>query len=513
MSAALPDELGPSFERLDRAVTEVVGSDLDPLDERTLIVRIDRFHRSAARLAAERARIAAELERRRTRTIDDPGARDRARQRLRRDLAGRSNVTQSATKLDAQAGLAATCYPSTGAAFAAGEIGAEHVRLIAETLDAITDDDQREAAEQQLLSTARCANPTILGRHARDLLARQAPLAAEAAERRRHESRRMTTYDTPDGGFAFSGLLYGTAAETARVAMDAFRTPDAPDEHRTPGQRGADAFEQLCTNALRGGDASAQHGVRPHVLITVTTDQLELGGSGVARLGSGQPFTLDQLRHLLHDCSWARVVLAPNGAPIEASGSVRTVPSGLWRALLARDSGCTWPGCEAPASWCDVAHGRIPFARGGRLTPDNATLLCRRHHRQVDREGYRIIIEGDRVRFEPPERIEAVVSTAPTTEVGAASEPAPARDTVEIRSSPMPHRSRTPRGSTPPAASTSPRRGPSTPTATSPRRSSPDPSCTPAPRATSLPGKASSRRSGTATPSHQASLLAHEEDP
>ncbi len=466
MTTAPPDVLAPGFDRLDRAVTEVVGTDLDPLDERALLGRVARLHGTVSRLSAERARIVAELERRRTRHIDDPGPRDRARRRVRNDVAERTNVTPSATKLDAQAGQAATCYPATGASFAAGEISASHVRLIAETLDAVADDD-REAAEQQLLSIARRVNPTVLGRHARELLARQAPLAAEAAERRRHESRRVTAYDTPDGGFVFSGLLYGTAAESARVALDAFRTPDAPGEHRTPEQRGADAFEQLCTTALRAGDASTQHGVRPHVLITVTTDQLELGADGIARLGSGQPVLLDQLRDVLADCSWSRVVLAPDGTPIEASESVRTVPSGLWRALLARDGGCTWPGCDAPASWCDVAHGHIPFERGGRLSPDNATLLCRRHHRHVDRGGYRIVIDGDRVRFEAPNGAAALARPAPDAVAR------PASDTVAT-------------------AGRTGRRG----------------IVTAAP-----PGGSARRRRGTRAPARQRSLLASEDDP
>lgn len=399
MAAPHSDPSTGGLDRLDGAITEVVGGDLEELSDAALVGWVDRLHVAHSRLGAERARVVAELERRRTREVTDPGPRDRARQRLRRHLAGRTNVTPSVTKLDAQAGQAATRYPAVGEAFAAGEIGAEHARIIAETLDALDDAGQRTAAEELLLGLARRTNPTVLGRHAREVLARQAPLASEEAERRRHLDRRVTTYDTPDGGFAFSGLLYGTAAETARVALEAFRTPDSPGEHRTPQQRGADAFEQVCASALRSAEAGTTHGVRPHVVVTVATDQLELGEAGVAHLGSGQPLTIGQLRGLFQDCSWARVVLAPDGTPIEASEAVRTVPSGLWRALLARDGGCTWPGCDAPANWCDVAHGREPFTDGGRLTPDNATLLCRSHHRRFDAGGYRIVIDGDRVSF------------------------------------------------------------------------------------------------------------------
>ncbi|MFU8841228.1 MAG: DUF222 domain-containing protein [Nitriliruptoraceae bacterium] len=384
---------------LDRAVGSLCGAEVDDLDERGLTDRLDHLQRAQSRLAAERARLIAVLEQRRTGPIADPRQRERERQQLQRDLAGRSNRPPAATKLDAQAGRAAAEHTTTGRAFADGLLAAEHVRLIGEALDAIVDRDEREAIERELVELAGRVRPSVLGRHVRELLARRAPISVELREARQQRDRRFSMTPTPDGGLSVSGLLYGTAAETIRTALDAYRRPDVPGEFRTPGQRSADALEQLCAVALVAGEARARHGIRPQVLVTVTTDQLALGDDAIAHLASGEPTTLGRLRHLLDDCTWSRVVLAPNGTPIEASESVRTVPSGLWRALLARDGGCTWDGCDAPAAWCDVAHGQVPFAAGGRLSPTNAALLCRRHHRRFDHGGYRIAIDGGCVRY------------------------------------------------------------------------------------------------------------------
>jgi uncharacterized small protein (DUF1192 family) len=386
------------LDRLDRAVTAAIGRDLDALSDADLTERLDRLHRPIARLSAERARITAELERRRVSTSSDPATREAARRDLRRQLAERTNSTPGATKRDADAGRFAEQHQRTGASFADGTLSADHVRLIGDTLASVPP-DRREAVELELLAHAHQNNPIRFGKHARELLAREAPSGSDRVARSQHRQRRVRSYDTPDGGFAFSGLLYGEMAETARVALDAFRRPDTPDEHRSPEQRSADAFEQLCAAALRVGEAPTRHGVRPHVIITLTADQLALGDRGVARFGSGQPATLRQLRTLLADCSWGRVVLGPGSTPIEASKSVRTVPAGLWRVLVARDAGCTWPGCDAPPAWCDVAHGAVAFADDGQLSPANAALLCRRHHRRFDLGGWRIAIHGGTVRY------------------------------------------------------------------------------------------------------------------
>lgn len=70
--------------------------------------------------------------------------------------------------------------------------------------------------------------------------------------------------------------------------------------------------------------------------------------------------------------------------PAGAAGPERrVVPPALRRALDLRDGGCTHPGCDIPARWCD-AHHIVHWAEGGSTEAPNLRLLCRRHHRQAD---------------------------------------------------------------------------------------------------------------------------------
>ena len=307
-------------------------------------------------------------------------------------------MSPSEAKRAAEAGAHAAANPVTGRAFSAGDVGPSQVRLLGEALERLPI-DRRAAAEQVLLEAARTLDPVAFGRRVRRYLAEHAPAQLHRQEQGQHAQRRFRMADTEDGGVAFSGLAYGTAAELARTALDAFRRPDTPDERRSPEQRSADAFEQLCDAALRLGAAPTVHGERPQVILVVEASELE-GGRGAARFaGSGQPVTVAEAGTLLTDCEVSRVVRDAEGIPIEVTKNVRTVPIGLWRALVVRDGGCRWEGCDAPASWCDVAHGQEPFRAEGRLSPANAVLLCRRHHRRFDQGPWRVEITGDQVTF------------------------------------------------------------------------------------------------------------------
>ena len=403
------------MSELARWAQRTADLDLDTLADAELERILDDLRVPIARLEATRARGLAALERRAARRAPAGGATAAELEQRRRN-AQRQRMAPSQAKRVAEAGRAAADHAATGAAFRAGALGPEHARLIGSLLRRVPL-DRRAALENELVGLAADLDPVAFGRRARELVATQEPEAAQRDEQLKHERRSVRTSDTPDGGFAFSGLLHGTAAETARTAFRAFRRADTPDERRTTEQREADAFEQLCEAALRLGEAPTDHGVRPHVIVVVEEANLT-APNGLVRLAhSGQPATTRAVGHLLDDCVVSRLVRDATGTPIEASAEVRTVPKGLWRALLVRDGGCTWAGCDAPASWCDVAHGNQAFRHQGRLSPDNAALLCRRHHRRFDSGLFRMAITGDEVRYER----HAPTRGAPSPPVGAPS--------------------------------------------------------------------------------------------
>lgn len=401
MDAGSPDgttAAEPVLARLMTMAEETAELDLDVFTDDQLERCLDGLRRPLAILEATRSRLLASLEVRATRRVQPGGNARGAKDEQRRRSAERHRLSRSRAKREAEAGHAADLHRATGAAFSQGDIGPEHVGLIAELL-AILPAGRRDEAEARLLVLAREYDPVSFGRRGRALLQELAPQGTAENERRQESRRQLRMADTPDGGLALSGRLHGTSAELARVAIDAFRRFDAPDEPRTVEQRNADAFLQLCEVALKAEQAPTKHGARPHVVVLVRAEDLD-GGAGAARFGhSGQPVNLAQARRLFSDSIVSRLVLAADGTPIEASAGVRTVPAGLFRALVARDGGCTWQGCAAPPSWCEVAHGNVPFRENQPLRLGDAALLCRRHHRRFDLGNHRMVIEGGDVHY------------------------------------------------------------------------------------------------------------------
>jgi 5-methylcytosine-specific restriction endonuclease McrA len=73
--------------------------------------------------------------------------------------------------------------------------------------------------------------------------------------------------------------------------------------------------------------------------------------------------------------------------PLTVGRSTRTVPAAIRRALVVRDRGCRFPGCDRPPAWAD-AHHLVHWADGGETDLENLVLLCRPHHRIVHEQGW-----------------------------------------------------------------------------------------------------------------------------
>ena len=102
-------------------------------------------------------------------------------------------------------------------------------------------------------------------------------------------------------------------------------------------------------------------------------------------------------------CDAATVTMhhGPGGEILDVGRRTRTISPALRRALAARDRQCRFPGCGNVR--CD-AHHLKHWTDGGRTALDNLVLLCRRHHRAVHEEGFRVTIDvaGD-VQFLGPD--------------------------------------------------------------------------------------------------------------
>ena len=102
-------------------------------------------------------------------------------------------------------------------------------------------------------------------------------------------------------------------------------------------------------------------------------------------------------------CDAAKVTMrhGPGGQILDVGRRTRTVSPALRRALAARDRQCRFPGCGNRR--CD-AHHVAHWADGGRTALDNLVLLCRRHHRAVHEEGFRVTLDAAGVaHFQRPD--------------------------------------------------------------------------------------------------------------
>ena len=106
-------------------------------------------------------------------------------------------------------------------------------------------------------------------------------------------------------------------------------------------------------------------------------------------------------RRLACDAATVTMRHGPGGEILDVGRRTRTISPALRRALAARDRHCRFPGCGNRRV---DAHHVEHWADGGRTALDNLVLLCRRHHRAVHEEGYRVTIDaGGDAKFLRPD--------------------------------------------------------------------------------------------------------------
>ena len=129
------------------------------------------------------------------------------------------------------------------------------------------------------------------------------------------------------------------------------------------------------------GDLPMVGGERPHVTVTMTLEDLQRG-VGAATLDHGGPISAGQARMLACDAKIIPAVLGSKSQVLDVGAAARLFPTAVRRAIVLRDKGCVWPGCDRPAGWCDAHHVKF-WANGGSTSFNNGVLLCRRHHSEI----------------------------------------------------------------------------------------------------------------------------------
>jgi hypothetical protein len=304
--------------------------------------------------------------------------------------------------------------PETAQALRLGEITVQHARTIGRTVRLVeerTAEESRGSAvatvETVMLNVGRAVDAGSLTGFASRVRQVVDPEGSLIDANHAHERRWLSTAKTMDGMVAIDGLLDPEAGALVLTALGSATAPRGPDDHRSAGQRRADALVEICGVSLDHGSLTSSGGVRPHLL--VTTPAASLTGdvppapdsTEVPELAWTGPVPNESVRRLGCDAEVTRVLLDAASLPLDVGRSTRTIPPQIRQALVVRDRGCVAEGCDRPAAWTE-AHHVVHWAEGGRTALDNLVLLCRTHHRKVHHAGWQFEQIGDRWRLVAP---------------------------------------------------------------------------------------------------------------
>lgn len=350
-----------------------VVAHLDGVCDRLAAVRMELLH--SAELVREPGLSVAERLHATNRVSRSSSRRD---VRLARDLAGRFPVVAQAWREGTVSGQQARGIVS----------GLKHLPMAMSPF-------QMEACQAEVVAFADRFDPDELRTVAERMAEVIDPDRADALEADRierdtriaHARRALMMFPDHHGSMLIRGQLPIADGELFLAQLNALM-PSSASYHLSgeipdrPARR-ADALMRLCGIQASSGHLPTAGGDRPQVLLTLGLDTLihDLGPGTV--LASGQPLSAGEAKRLSCDAHITPTVLGGASEVLDVGRAHRFFTKPIRAALVLRDQGCAFPGCDAPPAACE-AHHQQPWWAGGTTSLTNGVLLCPYHHRLVE---------------------------------------------------------------------------------------------------------------------------------
>jgi hypothetical protein len=384
---------GDALAELETALDRLAGEDLKGQFGPQVLDLTRRLLRVKNRLDAQVARCVREGELTQASETDGQAG-------MQSWLRGHARLSAAAAHRLVGAGRALEHLPAVAAGFAAGTITAEQVAAIAP----VASEKNRAAADAQDVDVAevdRVLAETAAARPYRELQQvvhhYQERLDPDGDEPDPTEGRRLSIAKHADGSITGRFDLDAVGGEKVQAALESIVQASRPrGDERTRAQQLGDAFVQLADNALASGNLPLLRTVKPHVVVTIGIDDFAdpHSGPGAATTGFGARISAARARWLACDGNITRIVIGPEGQPLDVGRTKRVFPPHIRRALDIRDQGCVFTGCDAPTHWCDAHHVLEWQLDDGPTSVENGALLCERHHTKVH-HGFRIERQPD----------------------------------------------------------------------------------------------------------------------
>ena len=226
-----------------------------------------------------------------------------------------------------------------------------------------------------------------------------------------------------DGMWQLEGKLTNTVGAQLHAILDPLtrprsttveidgRTVEIADE-RHYGQRLHDGLEDACGRLLQLADRPAAGGTPASVIITVQLEDL-LAKAGIAETTDGSQLSADQLLRIADQAEIWPTIIDRNGVPLALARTRRIATRGQTMALIAREGGCSFPGCDHPPQWCD-RHHIIDWIDGGPTDLDNLTLLMQISPHPFPAERLDVSHQQRRLTGMDPAALDRPSATTPT---------------------------------------------------------------------------------------------------
>lgn len=210
-----------------------------------------------------------------------------------------------------------------------------------------------------------------------------------ASSRRLGNGLTRFTVDAPNVQAAMlSGVMTGALAAPQPG-------PDGEADLRSAANRRFDALLAVVGRGITNPGAPPST-ARATVILTLPFDPDKGRPTGPGVTPAGDLLSAREAAQLACDGEITPVWLSPSGEPLRLGKEARYATPGQWKALVARDQHCTFPGCSRLPQWCD-SHHLVWWSRGGATDIETLVLLCGQHHSHVHQNDIQGEVRGGTV--------------------------------------------------------------------------------------------------------------------
>jgi hypothetical protein len=321
--------------------------------------------------------------------------------------------------------------PCTAIAQSHGVINREHVRILRDAMERIPpaiDATTCAQIEADLVRTALSVGPKELKDNADRtlfLLDQDGPEPDDAERARRRgvtkapqQPNKMVQIKanlTPEAWAIFEAIFSKLAAPGMCNPADEHPcisgTPtqeQIDNDHRTLAQRQHDALVASGRSVLASGELGHHNGLPTSIIIRTTLQDLE-SRAGVGVTGGGTVMPITDVIRLAAERSnqYLAVFDKATGSALNLFRARRVASPSQRIMLIARDGGCTKPGCTVPAYGSQVHHAARDWADDGQTNVDELGLACGPDNRMVGPGGWTTRINGQNdVEWIPPAQLD-----------------------------------------------------------------------------------------------------------